>query len=283
MELFLQSFIDDWQNFVAYAPRILLSILILLVTYIIGKFLSKVVIKMLKKTSLSEIHEPFFRVTTILLALLIGSIFVLQILGLERLATSILAGGGITAIILGFAFREIGENFLAGFFLAFSRPFNIGDIIKTEDDVGKVKDIAIRYTHLRTDDGLDIYVPSSQLFNKTVTNFTRDKIRRFSFTIGIDYQNDAGQACELLKTCIREPEGVLDNPAPTAYISALTSQYVELEVFYWVVISEMARSPLDVRTDLANRCRMALLDGGYTVSSETTSNIAIMKGETNTP
>jgi small-conductance mechanosensitive channel len=57
----------------------------------------------------------------------------LNILGLERVAVSVLAGGGVTAVVLGFAFREIGENFLAGIFLAFSSPFKTGDLIRTED------------------------------------------------------------------------------------------------------------------------------------------------------
>jgi len=64
--------------------------------------------------------------------MLLGVLIGLNILGFYGLVTSILASGGITAVVLGFAFKDIGENFLAGFFMAFSRPFRTGDLIASE-------------------------------------------------------------------------------------------------------------------------------------------------------
>jgi small-conductance mechanosensitive channel len=60
---------------------------------------------------------------------LLGFALALNLVGLRAVASGLQAGGGITAVVLGFAFREIGENLLAGFLLAFSRPFKVNDII----------------------------------------------------------------------------------------------------------------------------------------------------------
>lgn len=271
----IEQVAEDWQVFVSFAPRIIATLIVLVAFYFLGSHLAKLVIILLRRASVREVHEAFFRALTITIALFFGLVIALNILGLEKLAVSILAGGGVTAIVLGFAFREIGENFLAGIFLAFSRPFKIGDLIRTEEIEGYVKDIELRYTHLRTEDGRDVFVPSSQLFSRPVTNFTKDGLRRINFSVGIDYSNDALEACNLLRNTTETVPGVLKEPKPAAYISALLPQYVELEVFFWIDVFEKGKEVLKVQTDVMDRCRKALLDETYTVSADTTSNIAI--------
>lgn len=268
--------LTDWHAFISYMPRIIAAVVVFFASYLIGKIVAEIVVALLRKTSLRKIQEPFFRITTIFTLLFLGLIVALNILRLEKVAVSLLAGGGVTAIVIGFAFREIGENFLAGLFLAFSRPFNTGDAIKTEDIEGVVQSIELRYTHLRTGDGRDVYVPSSQLFNRPVTNFTKDGLRRISFPVGIDYANDAKKACVLLKASIQTVKGVLIDPEPGAYIQALAPQYVEIQVFFWLDVFDKAVNVLSVRTEVMDMCRKSLLTEGYTVSSETTTNIAIV-------
>ena len=263
---------SDWQALVAISPRIFAAVIILFAFYYLGKYFAKLTITLVRRASVKKIHEAFFRAVTITLSLFFGLVIAFNILGLEKLAVSILAGGGVTAVVLGFAFREIGENFLAGIFLAFSRPFKIGDLIKSEDIEGYVKEIELRYTHLRTEDGKDVYVPSSQLFGKPVINFTKDGLRRISFTVGIDYSNDSSSACALLENTLRGVPGVLKEPKASVYI---LSQYVELQAFFWIDVFKSASQILTIQTEALDRCRKALLERAYIVSSETTSNIAI--------
>lgn len=158
---------------------------------------------------------------------LFGLIIALNLLGLRGAAASLLDGGGVTAVVLGFAFREIGENFLAGFVLAFSRPFEVGDLIQSEELLGEVRGIELRHTHIRTADGRDIFIPSSQIVNKPVVNYTRDGLRSPSFTVGIDYADDSERARQILLKIVQSTEGVLEIPA-------LAAQYVELEVVFWI-------------------------------------------------
>jgi small-conductance mechanosensitive channel len=210
---------DYWTSILDLAPRFALALLVLGVSYLLGRNLARLVPVLLRHSSLRQLHVAFFRVLATSLVVLMGAIIALDILGLQRVAVSLLAGGGVTAIVLGFAFREIGENFLAGQFLAFSRPFNMGDVIRSDDIEGEVRDVELRYAHIRTDDGRDIYIPSSQLFNRPVTNFTKDGLRRLSFDVGNDYADDAAASCELLASTIHCTEGALESPAPGALSS----------------------------------------------------------------
>lgn len=275
MDQLAETFRDDLQALVAFGPRIIAAVLVLIAFYYLGKYFGKLVIAVVRRASVREIHEAFIRALTITLSLFFGLVIAFNILGLEKIAVSILAGGGVTAVVLGFAFREIGENFLAGIFLAFSRPFKIGDLIRSEDIEGYVREIELRYTHLRTEDGKDVYLPSSQLFARPVINYTQDGLRRISFTVGIDYSNDSAAACALLQNTLRQVPGVLAKPAPSVYILALAPQYVELEAFFWIDVFESSGRILAIQTEALDRCRQALLEESYVVSADTTANIAL--------
>ena len=275
MDQLIENFRSDWQALAAFSPRIIAAAIALVAFYYLGKYFGKLIIAVVRKASVKEIHETFVRTLTITLSMFFGLVIAFNILGLEKIAVSVLAGGGVTAVVLGFAFREIGENFLAGIFLAFSRPFKVGDLIKSEDIEGYVREIELRYTHLRTEDGRDVYVPSSQLFGRPVINYTKDRLRRVSFTVGIDYSNDASAACALLQDILRRVPGVLAEPEPSVYILSLAPQYVELEAFFWIdIFRDSARIPA-IQTEVLNQCRQALLEADYIVSADTTSNIAI--------
>jgi small conductance mechanosensitive channel len=125
---------------------------------------------------------------------IIGLILALQILGLTAVATSLLATGGLLAVILGFAFREVGENLLAGLFLGLSRSFEVGDLIESSGYTGNVRDIELRHVHLRSADGRDIFIPSAQIFRNVLVNLTRDGLRRGEFVVGIDYGDSPEEA-----------------------------------------------------------------------------------------
>lgn len=275
MESIIKNLNAEWLKFIDYSPRIIAALTVLLLSYVIGKYFARVVQLTLSRTTLTQLHQSFFRFISTYIVVFFGLVFALNILNLQKVAVSMIAGGGLTAVVLGFAFREIGENFLAGLFLAFSRPFNPGDVIKTEEFEGKVRSVELRHTHIRTEDGRDVYIPSSQLLNKPVINYTRDGLRRNSFSIGIDYSNDALAATTLLAETTQKTPGVLLDPSCNAYIATFIPQYVEISVFFWVDTFDKSISILNIRNRVMDNCRLALLKNGYTLSSNTTSNIAL--------
>jgi small-conductance mechanosensitive channel len=198
MDILLETLTEEWQSLVRLTPRLVVAIIVFVASIFVGRIVGKVVVGILSRGKFRPTHRNFFRNLTTWLVAMLGFILALNVLGLKGLAASLVAGGGITAIVLGFAFRQIGENFLAGFFLAFSRPFEVGYLIQSGDFQGVVRSIELRSTHIRAADGRDIFIPSSEIFNNAVTNFTKDGLRRLSFTVGIDYADDSEKARRML-------------------------------------------------------------------------------------
>jgi len=161
----------------------------------------------------------------------------------------------------------------AGFFLAFSRPFKRGDLIETEGLTGRVQDILLRHTHIRTAEGCDIFVPSSQIFTKPLHNFTLDGLRRSSFTIGIDYGDDIRKAIKLLTDAVTAVQGVLKNPVSNVRIKGFESNFVELQISFWINTNDQETGLAKIQTETMDACRLALAKEKFTFSSNVSTNI----------
>ena len=275
MEIFYETLIEEWHGIMRILPRFIVALVVFGFSIILSRFVAKGIIRLISRGNFKPTHRNFFKGLTQWVIVFLGIIIGLNILGFKGLATSLVAGGGITAVVLGFAFREIGENLLAGFFLAFSRPFEIGDLIQSSEFQGTVKSIELRSTHIRTADGRDIYIPSSEIFNKPLINFTKDGLRRISFNVGIDYADDSEKARQLLVLSTSEVNHVLKEPPPGAIFSGLLAQYVELEIFFWIDTFGKDVDLSKIRNEAMERCRRILLTEGFTVSANVTNNIAL--------
>jgi len=273
MDILIESLTTEWHRLLQLAPRLGIAVALVVLCFWIGRLFGSALVRVLSAGNLTGIHLNFFRTLTQWVLVLVGVILALNVLGLQTLAAGLVAGGGITAVALGFAFRGIGENFLAGFFLAFSRPFKVGDLIQSGDLAGVVRGIELRHTHVRTADARDIFIPSAQIFNNPLINFTRDGLRRPSFTVGIDYADDSERARGLLLDAARGVDNVLADPAPGVVISSLGPDYVELQVFFWINTFERGVSLPAVQTEVMERCRRALIENRFTVSSNVTTNL----------
>jgi small-conductance mechanosensitive channel len=106
-------------------------------------------------------------------------------------------------------------------------------------------------------------------------NYTRDGLRRLSFTVGIDYADDVDRARALLLDAIAATGMTLGEPGPGVLISAFQPNYVELRIYYWIDTMDPPQSVTPVASLLMERCRRVLREGGFTLSSEVTTAIAI--------
>ena len=275
IEQLKEAFFAEYISFIDFFPRLLIGLFALVVVYIIGKGLASGVLQILKRSSFPSTYHTFFSKLIKGVALFLGVILFLNLIGYGTLAASLLAGGGLTAVMLGFAFKDIGENFLAGFFLVFSRPFNKNDVIETDGITGTVKEIQLRHTHIRTAEGCDVFVPSAQLFTKPLFNYTLDGLRRGSFTVGIDYSNDAEKAIEILLEITNTTTGVLDEPKSGVSVSSLLPSYIELSITFWINAKDQEHGLAIVRSRLMNRIKNALRDHGFTLSSDVTTALTM--------
>ena len=205
---------------------------------------------------------------------IVGVVLGLQILGLTAVATSLLATGGLVAVILGFAFREIGENLLAGVFLGMSRSFEVGDLVESSGHSGRVRDIDLRHVHLRAADGRDLFIPSAQILRNVLVNFTRDGLRRGEFQVGVDYGDPIPEAEALLLKTAQDIPKVLDQPPVAVRLTAFTPQYVELQVQFWINTDEGSDLG-QIRTAVMHECLRALKEQGFTLSSSVSTAVSL--------
>jgi small-conductance mechanosensitive channel len=261
--------------FLAFLPRLFIGLIVFMIIYLFGKLMAAATVQIIKRNNVPSTYHGFFRKMVKGVFVLIGFVIFLNLIGYNTLAASLVAGGGLTTVVLGFAFKDIGENFLAGFFLTFSRPFTTDDVIETEGITGTVESIELRHTHIRTADGCDVYVPSSQLFTKPLFNYTRDGLRRGSFTVGIDYGDDSGEAAKLLLKTARETPGVLVTPEAVVQIKSFEAAYVEMQVFFWIEAKNQEKTLAMIKTQMMDRCRIMLKEHGFTVSSEVSTAVTL--------
>lgn len=141
---------------------------------------------------------------------------------------------GISGVAIGFAFRDILQNFLAGILILLTEPFRIDDQIVFKDFEGTVENIQTRATTIRTYDGRRIVIPNSELFTNSVTVNTAFENRRLEYDVGIGYGDDIDRAKQLMLEAINSVDGVLKDPAPDVLVVELAESSVNIRARWWI-------------------------------------------------
>lgn len=202
---------------------------------LISWFFKKVITKRIKPRTQNPLLAEFLGKIGALIITIIGLVIFFEIVGLGGFASHILAGAGITTFVIGFAFKDIGENFLAGILMAFKSPFRIGDLIETNSTVGYVTQLNLRETIVKTRDGKDVYIPNSQIIKTPLNNYTIDGFLRYDITIGLDYNSDFNKAIDIIKKTLAEiPDIIQKDKKPFVVIEDLLASCVNIKVYYWI-------------------------------------------------
>ena len=153
---------------------------------------------------------------------------------------------GISSVAIGFAFRDILQNFLAGILLLVTQPFRIGDQIVAGTHEGTVEDIQTRATFIRTYDGRRVVIPNADLFTDTVVVNTAFEHRRLEYDVGIGYGDDVDRARGVILDAVRNTDGVLAQPAADVLLMDFAPSSVNLRVRWWIAPPKRADA-LDAR------------------------------------
>lgn len=239
----IETFIDDIQaqvvenydTLVAITPKLIIAIILLVIFWFLGFYIKKLANRRLEKNMNDSLLANFLAGLVRGIILLVGILFVLRFWGFTGVVTSVLTGAGISAFIIGFALKDIGENFLAGILLAFKRPFRIGDMIEIIGVKGRVIKLNLRDTQIKTEDGKDVYMPNGSIVKNPLINFTIDGFIRNQFDIGLDHGSDYNKAIQLMEQKMQNVKGVLKGDrAPQVVIKEIANNAVIVSVFFWV-------------------------------------------------
>jgi len=141
---------------------------------------------------------------------------------------------GIGGVAIGFAFRDILQNFLAGILILLNEPFRIGDQIIISGFEGTVEAIETRATFIRTYDGRRVVIPNATLFNDSVMVNTAYADRRLQYDFGIGYGDDVEAARRIILQTLAALDEVLDDPSPDCLMVDLADSTVNLRARWWI-------------------------------------------------
>ncbi len=249
-----------WRQFVQAWPIMLLAVVIAFLAWIA----SWVVAWLARWFLASRIESPLLLNVVVRAAsipiLLLGIYFILQIAGLTRLAITVLGGTGLLGIIIGFAFRDIAENFLASLLLSARNPFRTGDLINVAGHEGVVQNLNTRSTVLLTLDGNHVQIPNATVFKNVIKNYSSIPSRRAEFVVGIGYDSPAAKAQDIIADVLRSHPAVLDDPEPLVLVDQLGAATVDLRGQYW--FDSETYSPAKINSAVLRLTKNALMNAG---------------------
>lgn len=227
----VQAIIND---FFATLPNMVLAIVVFAIFFLVARLIKSAVKRLTRQ------HRHARNLGLVLgrlsqgITILIGLFVALSIIIPSFKAGDLIQLLGISGVAIGFAFRDILQNFLAGILILLTEPFRIGDQIVFKEFEGTVENIETRATTIKTYDGRRIVIPNSDLFTNSVTVNTAFDQRRLEYDIGIGYNDDIDQAKELVLEAIASVEGVLKNPAPDVLVMELAESTVDIRARWWI-------------------------------------------------
>jgi len=258
----LQGYYD---RFVEVLPRLGLGLLIVILGFLIAGFIGRFATRRVKARTSDPLMSRFLGQTIRLLLLLAFIVISLEAAGLGNISAGIFATAGASAVILGFAFKDIGQNFISGVILSFNRPFDLNDTVEIGDNFGKVKALEFRYTKLKTFDGKDVYIPNADVITQPVTNYTEDGFFRWDFMVGVDYEDDINKAKAVILKALEDDPKVITDEDHVSYVAEdeLATSTVNLKVMFWVDTTDYSRVATQTKGRVIGNVKQALMQNGF--------------------
>lgn len=192
--------------------------------------------------------------------LLLGALIALDVMGATSIVAALLGTAGIAGLAIGFAFKDLIENYIAGVLLSLRQPFAPNDDVFIDGEAGKVVRLTMRATILMTVDGNHLRLPNAKVFKATILNTTRNPLRRFDIGVGVGGDADLLQAQRLGLEVLEEIDGVLEEPPPKALVEELGDSNVSVRFFGWV--DQRDYDFLQVKSESIRRVKTRLEDAG---------------------
>lgn len=252
-----------WKDFLAHLPLIGAGVLVLVGTAVIAKLFDAVSRRLLAKTRLREslqaLLERILYITIWAIGLIVSAMVVLP--GLTP--TKALAGLGLSSIAIGFAFKDIFENFFAGILILWRFPFEVDDFIECDSIRGRVEDITVRNTLIRRTSGELVVVPNATIFKNPVDVLTNRNVRRVTILCGVAYGEDIDEARSVIESALDKCESVDTSQPVQVFAHEFGSSSIDFELAWWTDPTPLGyrRS----RDEVITQVKRALDDAGIEI------------------
>jgi small conductance mechanosensitive channel len=217
-----------------FLPNIIVAVLIFIVFRYVNRYVKKIVRKVLEKNTNNQALINLTVDVSGVATILAGLFLTLVILHLDRGVVSMLAGAGLIGLALGFAFQDLATNFISGVIITFQQPIRVGDMIETNGFIGTVKDIKLRSILIDNFAGQNIEIPSKDVFQKPIINYSITKERRMSVTCGVHYSTDLAFAQQIAIDAVKELPFLLPEKNVDVHFQTFADSSINFIVFFWV-------------------------------------------------
>ncbi len=221
-------------GFIVLLPNIVLALIVFAIFFAVARAIKRVVKRLTRDRhqarNLGLVLGRLAQGTILLIGLFVALSIVIPTFRAGDLIQLL----GISGVAIGFAFRDILQNFLAGILILLTEPFQINDQIVFKGFEGTVENIETRATTIRTYDGRRIVIPNSELFTNSVTVNTAFESRRLQYDVGIGYGDDIDRAKELMLEALHSVPEILKDPAPDVLLMELAESTVNIRIRWWI-------------------------------------------------
>lgn len=255
-DLVYQSVEKLAERFAESIPFIVIAIIFLIITNIVSHIVSFIIRKSLKRTPMRRALVELLQKLASVLVWAIGILTIAAILFPSVTPGNILTALGLTSIAIGFAFKDIFENFFAGILILLREPFRLGDFIECQSIDGRIELITIRDTHIRRSSGDRIVMPNAFLFNNPVHIITDRELRRVQTTCGVSYNCDVDKAREIITNTVNDCETVTSDQDIDVFVKELGDNSVNFQITWWTY--SRPRETRRSKDEVLSKLKMAL-------------------------
>ena len=266
------------RRIISFVPRFMVAILLFLMFYVLASMIRRVMRRSLQRfPHLPTSVRILIARSTYILVLLFGFMVALSAANVN--VTAVLASLGVAGFALGFAFKDILENFIAGILLLFARPFEIGDQVTLGSFEGTVTDIEIRTTTLRTYADERVAIPNSHIYTNAVVNHTALGKRRYLVPFDTSLTANARQVQTEALRAVTANTDVAKDPAPFIRVASVDSgnDVLSWHLFYWAAPTKA----IEIKTlsETLEQIKATLYDAGVPTPTATSATI-LQRGAT---
>ncbi len=228
-----ETMLGIWKDFLSHLPFLISGMFILLLTllasFLISHVANKLFIRSKLRRSLRDLLLRLIAIGVWILGLLLAAMIIFP--GLTP--SKAIGGLGLASVAIGFAFKDVFENFFAGILLLWRFPMEPGDYIECEGVMGKIENITVRMTTIRKVSGELIVVPNSFLFKNPLVILTNIPKRRVGIIVGIAYGEDVSNAVSIIENTLKDCEHVSKELEYQVFPQGFGSSSIDIEVVWW--------------------------------------------------
>ncbi len=252
------------QSAIVALPNVVIAVLAFLLFYFGARAARNLIQRGLDSVSRNRQVNGLIATTSYVALLIVGIMTALSILNLSGVVTSLLAGVGIIGLALGFAFQDLAANFMSGILIAIRQPFELDDVVETNDYVGTIESVSLRSTSVRTFQGQIVLIPNKDIFGNPIVNYSATRKRRVDLSCGVAYGDDLEKARDLAIRAVESIEYLDTSKEVQLFYTEFGDSSINFNVRFWIDFKKQV-DYLRAQSDAIMKIKKSYDDNGITI------------------